>query len=144
MIQSIKPDSDIAVTATTKSLRGKLMFAASAGILALVAPSGFYGMRAQAQSLPAGCADDQNFDTDNDGDNFADDNETIECEGVGVGIVTETTPFVYGVTTSADNLTIVALDDVKISPQTNQGNALEMNGDGAQTLDVRATAKIHS
>ena len=40
-----------------QSLREKLMLAASAGILACVAPSGFYGIRAQAQAVPVECDD---------------------------------------------------------------------------------------
>lgn len=66
------------VTAT--SLKKRLMFAASAGILAVAMPStGVYGTRAFAQSLPDECEDTNPDDSSHISNGDADPGETIEC-----------------------------------------------------------------
>ena len=64
-----------------QSLREKLMLAASAGILACVAPSGFYGIRAHAQAVPVECDDPLASDVDNNADGNADDGHCTANDG---------------------------------------------------------------
>lgn len=70
-----------------KSLRDRLMLAASMGMMTLAAPAaGIYGTRASAQSFPAECVDEVGRDTNNinDGDGDEDPGETIFCDSTGV------------------------------------------------------------
>ncbi len=128
----------------TKSLRGKLMFAASAGILALVAPSGFYGMRAEAQTnvLPGGCIDDSLTDPDNNDDGRADANETIEC----VSVAPNTN--IQRVATNVADLTVIVGEKNGVANSTVVGganvttNALNMRSSGVQTLVIESGGSV--
>lgn len=133
-------DSDIVVTATTKSLRNKLMFAASAGILALVAPSGFYGMRAEAQTnvLPDGC-------TDTGPDALASNNgragirETVDCESAPDQNIDPLSTNVADLTVRVGAQNSTPLSTTLGGPNTN-ATAISMTGGGEQTLNGSGAA----
>lgn len=136
------PDRNSAATSAvpTQSLRGKLMFAASAGILALVAPGGFYGMRAEAQLLPDECVD---IDPNNPPPvNFANDGETFDCVADLASVP------IQNFSTTANNLTLQigaengVVDSTVVGGSGGTGSVISMTGDGAQTLDIRASGKI--
>ncbi|MEO1662648.1 MAG: hypothetical protein AAFR51_16785, partial [Pseudomonadota bacterium] len=126
-------DSDIKIRPEPETpLRNKLMVAASAGILALAAPGGLYGMRAEAQALPTGCVDDLSL-SPNDGDGVADDGETIECQGaLGPAGVPMAIP--VGISTTANNLTVNVAEDQEVYGL--GGPAISMQGSGTQTLSL--------
>ena len=118
-----------------QSLREKLMLAASAGILACVAPSGFYGIRAQAQAVPVECDDPLTSDVDNNADGTADDDETIEC------VSDPSFEAIDAISTTAADLTLVigqannSIGSTRIVPSA-AVSAITMNGAGTQYLEI--------
>lgn len=85
-----------------RPLRAKLMFAASAGIMAVAMPgAGVYGTRAFAQALPSECSDDTTVDAGNTANGTIDDGETIECDSDPQGSAFN------GLSTTAEDLTLV-------------------------------------
>lgn len=124
-------------------LRQKLMFAASAGILALAAPGGLYGSRAAAQTaLPQGCSDENTIDLTNNGDGNFDDNETVECVQ-DLANSGEIAPVI----STANNATLTIGDGItqtRVGGPTTYSTAVSMNGAGQQTLTVETGATVES
>ena len=118
-----------------QSLREKLMLAASAGILACVAPSGFYGIRAQAQAVPVECDDPLTSDEDNNADGNANDGETIEC------VSDPSFTAIDAISTTATDLTLVIgqandlIGSTRVLPSS-AVPAITMNGAGTQNLEI--------
>ncbi|MEO1661719.1 MAG: hypothetical protein AAFR51_12070, partial [Pseudomonadota bacterium] len=135
---------------TESRLRNKLMVAASAGILALAAPGGLYGMRAEAQALPAGCEDanlNNPGDPDEDNDVF-DDDETVTC----VQDVT-TVGDIDPINSTASNATLIIGDGVTqtrvfnpggpaYGPIMSQNTSIKMSGTNDQRLEITENATI--
>ncbi|GAB5455096.1 MAG: hypothetical protein Hens2KO_13250 [Henriciella sp.] len=127
----------------TQSLRNKLMFAASAGILALVAPSGFYGMRAEAQAnvLPDEC-DESDPGNINPNNRRADAGEIIEC------VTFPNDPPIDPISTTVADLTIqigedgAAMSSTVVGENTVTGPAVSMTGTGTQTLEIREGGSV--
>ena len=142
MTKTSTRNDGVALPAQSQSLRNKLMFAASAGILAMVAPSGFYGMRAEAQKLPDECLDTDPNDPNAVTNNIAQDGETLEC--IAPDPATPIDPFY----TNARDLTIqvggVGADPAStvIGSATLDERALSMTGPGVQTLEIRESGSI--
>lgn len=118
-------------------LRTKLMFAASAGIIALVVPGGLYGTRASAQSLLPECSDDPTLAPGINNGNFeADDGETIECDA-------DPGP-IGAISTSAEDLTINVTENTQVIGTGGRIFAIEMHGDGDKTLNLRANSLVQN
>ncbi|MEO0607393.1 MAG: hypothetical protein AAFY82_04120 [Pseudomonadota bacterium] len=87
-----------------RPLRAKLMFAASAGIMAVAMPgAGVYGPQAFAQqAVPSECSDDTTIDpSTNNGNSVINNGETIECDSDPQGSAFN------GLSTTAEDLTLV-------------------------------------
>ncbi len=129
-------------TTRTRLVRRHWLIAASAGAIAAATPGymGFYGGRARAQTLPAGCTDAVTAGTPNDNDGVAEDGETVTC--VVTPITDPLTPINGPISTNVSDVTIVVGDDTTPTSVINSaspvpGDAISMNAlVGAQTLTI--------
>ncbi|MEL6859932.1 MAG: hypothetical protein AAFO74_16210, partial [Pseudomonadota bacterium] len=107
-------------------LRDKLMVAASAGILALAAPGGLYGMRAEAQTLPTGLSGLPSGNGDMD-----DCVEDLTMSG-------EVGPISGGGTlTIGDGMT-----ELQVGNASTTSTAVSMDDLSAQTLDIQPCVTV--
>ena len=154
MKKSLKQGSTLAVETPSPSLRGKLLFAASAGILALVAPGGIYGTRAHAQVSPVpdecnDAVDPNDANNSNNGDDFIDSGETIVC----VQNLADLGP-IDPIVTDVDELTLIigdgmteetqVLNDLDIDPviPVNENTVINMSGASNQTLNIKSDGSV--
>ncbi|MCR9269733.1 MAG: hypothetical protein NXH72_07085 [Hyphomonadaceae bacterium] len=123
-------------------LKKRLLFAASAGMMALAVPSlGLYGSRAWAQAVPVECDDTNPSDPTNPnvGNGTADAGETLEC-------ISNPANDAFGpINTTADDLTIVIGDGnpgTLLDLNSSNDRAIFMTGRGNQTLQISTNATV--
>ena len=154
MKTSSKLGSTQAVLEPTQPFRNKLMLAASAGILAFVAPGGLYGARANAQQvnvLPPQCSDAVgSSDLDNNGNGDIDSGETITC------VQDLTNPGdIDPIASNVDELTLIIGDGATPTRVYNDyypmgvddlfgTTAIEMDGDSDQSLVIKENGIVGS
>ena len=132
-------------TVASNSFRKGLMFAASAGILAVAMPSaGVYGTRAFAQALPDDCEDTNPADPNNlnVGNGRADAGETIEC------VQSDPNQPLDRIVTTIDDLTLTIGDGVTptttvLTQPNGTVRAVYMDGSGDQTVTIESQATLN-
>ncbi|MHA7901106.1 MAG: hypothetical protein ACX94B_14680 [Henriciella sp.] len=123
-------------------LKKRLLFAASAGMMALAVPSlGLYGSRAWAQAVPVECDDTNPSDPTNPnvGNGIADAGEFLTC-------VSDPANDAFGpINTTANDLTIVIGDEnpgTVVDPILGSDRVIYMTGAGNQTLEISTSATV--